>query len=375
MTAAVSSILTGRGIAALSFRVSHQLYAALQPRLGRIREAIVNPDEEDLPELIQLISQKCLEQLEPPKQRSPETFLEEPRRALAEIIRKLRVQQKNALVIPILEEVEHELAQPLAPEACLQTMQEFCGQGWKLLGKLIECWGGPLARARLCECRQATPAFAINNRLDRPDLTYPSTHRERNEIIWTLGHRPPRVEAFLGYVFYFLHEYLSHLFHAWDGVDPTLAETHLLRAALLFLETRPDLAEPPSPLDALFLARDFDALRTPDPRYLRIEKNFKELLDYAGTPLLTFLLEWAAQGADTARTKEDEYKLVLKGLYGLKDRETAQALIWGGARLPSDWKPELLDFSKTYARLHAHAAQYEKQTAERLNGLASQRRA
>jgi hypothetical protein len=373
VTAAVSSILAGRSIAALSFRVSHQLYAALQPRLGRIREAVVHPDEEDLPELIQLISQKCLQQLEFPKHHEPQTFLEEARRALAEIIRKLRVQQKNPLVIPILEEVESEFVQPLAPEACLETMQDLCAQGWTLLGKLIECWGGPLARARLRECQPATPAFAINNRLDRPDLTYPSTHRERNEIIWTLGHRPPPIEAFLGYVFYFLHEYLSHLFHTWDGVDPTLAETHLLRAALLFLETRPDLAEPPSLLDAMFLARDFDALRIPEPRYLRIEKNFKELLDYAGTPLLTFLLEWAAQSADTARTNQVEYKLVLNGLYGLKHRETAQALLWGAERLASGWNPELADFSKTYGRVHAYAVQYEEQTAERLNLLASQR--
>lgn len=147
MTAAVSSVLAGHSIAALSFRVAHQVYAALQPRLGRIREAVVDPDEEDLPELIQLISQKCLEQLEPPKQRSPDAFLEEARRAFADIIHKLRVQQKNPLVVPILEEVESELAQPLPPEACLQTMQELCTQGWELLGKLIECWGGSLARA------------------------------------------------------------------------------------------------------------------------------------------------------------------------------------------------------------------------------------
>lgn len=199
--------------------------------------------------------------------------------------------------------------------------------------------------------------------MDRRDLTYPSTQREQNEIVWTLGHRPPRAEAFLGYIFYCLHEYLSHLFHTWDRVDPTLAETHLLRAALLFLETRPDLAEPPSLLDTMFLPRDFDALREPDPRYLRIEKNFKELLDYAGTPFLTFLLEWATQTADAAEAKKDEYTLVLNGLYGLKHRETAQALLWGGEQLPSSWKPEL----------QAHGAQYEEQTAKRLNLLASQR--
>ncbi len=77
MIAGLSSILAGHSLAALWFRISHQLYAALQPRLGRIRQAVVDPDEEDVPELIQLISQKCLEQLEPPKQSSPETFLEE----------------------------------------------------------------------------------------------------------------------------------------------------------------------------------------------------------------------------------------------------------------------------------------------------------
>ncbi len=99
---------------------------------------------------------------------------QEARRAFADIIHKLRVQQTNPLGIPILEEVGSDLAQPLPPEACLGTIQELCAQGWTLLGKLIECWGGPLARARLRECRQATPAFAINTRSDRPDLTYPS---------------------------------------------------------------------------------------------------------------------------------------------------------------------------------------------------------
>jgi hypothetical protein len=144
----------------------------------------------------------------------------------------------------------------------------------------------------------AQPSATVRARKgDRP-FTYCHYLRDENEVQLLAG-EATSLFAFFDLPFYFLHEFVSHSFAVWDDGRWRFSEAYLLRAAHRYFDEwlrKENRAQRP------FLNMDFNAHRARcDPKsasdFVKAENCFAELYEYAQTPFITYLLEWATMPA------------------------------------------------------------------------------
>ncbi|RSL17710.1 hypothetical protein EDE15_3249 [Edaphobacter aggregans] len=97
--------------------------------------------------------------------------------------------------------------------------------------RAIECvkrWGGPLAKKRLESLRSADLEVSENG---HTGATYTYMPTPTGSVRLAFGHPRGSLLSYLNLDFYFFHEYLSHIFPAWDDRARDFSEGYLFQVA------------------------------------------------------------------------------------------------------------------------------------------------
>jgi hypothetical protein len=335
---------------AVHFRLAHDLFVPVAASLDTLYQADIGDSGWDYLQIVRQISLRCLEITLPDSQNSA---------ALHPLIRN----HLDGLRLTVDAELQHRhfsahlnsIASSLrvtSADECLATLEEMNRQGWQLFNEMIEAIGGPRSKARRIALQSSGPA-TLRARLGDLPFTYCHCLPSEHEIHLMLGTGSPSLSVMFDLPFYFMHEYVSHVFPVWDDERVRFSEAHLLRAAFAFLN---DKWRQDAPARAGLLGGHFDALRAQtDPQSAsvlrRAEDAFSQLFLQLGRPFLTYLLEWATLPAETDQNV-DERGEMLSAFHALaKDPATLRAVfgVDSGTSRPAD------PFPATAQRLYATA--------------------
>lgn len=146
----------------------------------------------------------------------------------------------------LADELEEIRVEDVATELVLSNER-----GHALLNECVERWGSDesIARARALEVapvgfeRAPGTQLALKAHCDAPDRITVVRQEGRNLLL-----------SVLSLDFYFLHEYLSHLYPLWDDPEGALSDGYLMDLA-----TRAYRRAAPTPIDADLITLDFAA--------------------------------------------------------------------------------------------------------------------
>jgi hypothetical protein len=111
-----------------------------------------------------------------------------------------------------------------------EHLEQLNQSGYDLAVKCVSEWGGPLAQSRISSMK---PVALEIKRNPAGLVTYTYCDSRQGPVVLAYGAPKGALLSYLNLDFYFLHEYLSHIFPSWDD-DPikTFSEGYLFMLAL-----------------------------------------------------------------------------------------------------------------------------------------------
>ena len=312
-------------------RLAYDVYAALERHLGALFTADVGDSGYGFVDVVREISKACLDSLvivgEVQDTSAYHNQLANGFRAVED---RLEADPRHVNFVPIVNEIARAL-RPMTAAECAAGLEQINLRAWQYFQDLIDSWGGPHAADRKQVVLDMGPA-RLRVRVGDRDFTYCLYRSDEHEIRLLAGIGQPDLFTLLDLPFYFLHEYLSHVFPRWDDKRWRFSEAYLLFTAKQYLDERWKIQDRPQ---RPFLALNLAALRAQsDPQSTsdlkKAEDCCRELHELLQTRLFTHLLEWATIPASEADL--EERGAVLSGLHRLvKDPATVEAAFQPGA--------------------------------------------